>query len=315
MNVVGANIITKLSWLRDLAQLGILFMGLLPWTPASAGTEESESPAAVTISSERIADAFVRTCDGYSSDELLIRDDLRAKFLQILASETNHATTATLSRQTERETLLRLLQIRKSGKLGARATRRGRKVDETIFPVAEIAARVVSDRHRITSDTMFADPQFRAELQSEAELIQPGVDPYSVRKAVLALRKRRSLRPELVLKVADWDRTISTFSMPTMKTAIATGTLPTNPGVYLFRNVQGYLYIGEASNLSKRLTTHLRGSDRKSLANVLDGVNGDDVTIELHVFPKDSPARKVTVRRAYESELIRSREPKFNVRP
>jgi hypothetical protein len=39
------------------------------------------------------------------------------------------------------------------------------------------------------------------------------------------------------------------------------------------------------------------------------------VTIELHIFPKTSPARKLTVRRAYESELIRSREPKFNVRP
>jgi hypothetical protein len=73
--------------------------------------------------------------------------------------------------------------------------------------------------------------------------------------------------------------------------------------------------VGEASNLAARLTEHVGGSDRESLADYLAGDEADQVTVELHIFPSTSPAKRVTVRRAYESELIRSRGPKFNVRP
>ena len=40
-----------------------------------------------------------------------------------------------------------------------------------------------------------------------------------------------------------------------------------------------------------------------------------DVTIEVHSFAEDSRISETMVRRAYESELIRSRNPRFNVRP
>ncbi len=36
---------------------------------------------------------------------------------------------------------------------------------------------------------------------------------------------------------------------------------------------------------------------------------------QLHILPSDSPDRKVTVRRAQESELKRVRDPKFKVPP
>ncbi len=214
----------------------------------------------------------------------------------------------------ERAALLRLLQLRKAGKLSSRATQQGTPVDDSILPVAEIAARVVTDRHRITSDTMLADPNYRRELQQEAVVISPGIDAYSVRKAVLSLRKKRALRPELVLKVADWDRELQTHSLDALRAALREGRVPEQPGIYLFRSGEGYLYIGEASDLSLRLRQHTTASDRKSLAEFLSD-NQSDVSVELHIFPIDSPARKVTVRCAYESELIRSRQPRFNVRP
>ena len=44
-----------------------------------------------------------------------------------------------------------------------------------------------------------------------------------------------------------------------------------------------------------------------------NGVKG--VTLELHAFAADSPARLKPMRRAYESELIRSRKPRFNLAP
>ena len=63
------------------------------------------------------------------------------------------------------------------------------------------------------------------------------------------------------------------------------------------------------------LVEGIQGRDRRSLAEYLASEKADQVTVEVHIFPADSPASKVSVRRAYESELIRSRNPKFNVRP
>jgi len=261
--------------------------------------------------SDAIIHAFIASCDGYSSDELLIRDDLRERFLKALSD----GGTLNIDAADQRSALLRLLQLRKAGKLTERATRRGTPVDESIMHVAEIAARVVTDRHSITSDTMLADPNYRRELQREAELIRTGVDAYQVRKAVLSLRKKRALRPELVLQVADWGRELRTLSLTQLRVALEAGGIPKQPGVYLFRSASGYLYVGEAADLAVRLRDHVAGSDRPSLARYLESDQADQVTVELHIFESDSPARKVSVRRAYESELIRSREPKFNVRP
>ncbi|MFK8110862.1 MAG: GIY-YIG nuclease family protein [Rubripirellula sp.] len=278
--------------------------------PIAAIADTATAPA-IKIAVASIVKAFSQASDGFSSDELLIRDDLRENFLNLLSSEHSVDRTPDF----ERAALLRLLQLRKAGKLTRRATRRGETTDVGLQPIAEIAARVVTDRHRVTSDTMLADPQLRKELQQEAELILPKVDAYAIRKSVLALRKKRSLKPELVLQVADWDRTITTVSLDELKARITANLVPHQPGIYLFRNTRGYLYIGEAADLAVRLREHTSGSDRQSLADYLSSDDAEQVTIELHIFSSDSPAAKVTMRRAYESELIRSRHPKFNVRP
>ena len=271
------------------------------WTSASIWAD--------TFSADSIQAAFETCHDGYSSDELLIRDELRDCFLRRLGDG------AKLDREQQRSALLTLLKLRKTGKLKVRATKRGKPVSPAVHSVAEIASRVVTDRHRVTSDTMLADPELRSELQREAELISPGSDPYLVRKSVLSLRKKRALRPELVLQVAQWGREIATYSLPELISDLADGKVPKRPGVYLFRNSDGYLYVGESIDLSARLNQHVTESDSISLAQYLAGDDADTVTVELHVFESESPAAKVTVRRAYESELIRSRKPKFNVRP
>ncbi|MFC1757557.1 hypothetical protein ACFL2H_02155 [Planctomycetota bacterium] len=44
---------------------------------------------------------------------------------------------------------------------------------------------------------------------------------------------------------------------------------------------------------------------------------GDErvLSIEIHTFDPESLAKKTRIRRANESEIIASRQPKFNVRP
>lgn len=260
---------------------------------------------------EQIVNSFSDASGGYSTDEVMIRDDLRVAFFDRLSETVN----TPLSPEQKTEAVLSLLKLRKAGKLTVAATRRGESIVDDVGPVAEIAARVVADRHRISTDRMLADEDLRKELQHEAELIRPGIDAYAVRRTVLGLRKKRQLKPELVLQVADWDRKIETYTLKQLSDELVGGSISTGPGVYLFRVPSGYLYVGEAANLATRLSQHVGGSDRVSLADYLAGDQADQVTVELHIFPSDSPARRVTVRRAYESELIRSRDPKFNVRP
>jgi hypothetical protein len=300
-NVIAKSASNRLWWIPAVA-----VMGLLVQIPLLA----SEPNGDATFDSDHVIAAFAASSDGYSSDELLIRDDLRQRFLESLAG----LTAISIDSDAERSALLHLLRLRKAGKLDVPATRRAGPTDDSVTPIAEIASRVVMDRHRITSDTMLADSNHRRELQREAELISPDVDAYAVRKSVLTLRKRRALRPELVLRVADWERRLQTFSLLGLRSALAAGDVPKQPGVYIFRSPDGYLYVGEAADLSKRLGQHVAKSDRKSLANYLN-TQAENVSVELHVFPRNSPAARVAVRRAYESELIRSRNPRFNVRP
>ena len=288
-----------------LLALILVFFGMHQTCLASQPDWIHQIPAAVF---DRAMDT---SAAGFSTDEVILRDDLRDAFLRCVAQESGHS----ISESQQADVLLRLLQARKAGHLQYRASRRSASLKNDVSMVAEIAARSVSDRHRITTDTILVHTKYRAELQQEAELILPGVDAYAVRKSVLRLRKRRSLKPELVLQVADWDRTVETWSLAELISRLKSDQVPHQPGIYLFRAETGYLYIGEAVDLADRLNQHTTTSDRQALADHLATAADGDVSVELHVFPRKSPAAKARMRRAYESELIRSRKPKLNVRP
>jgi hypothetical protein len=272
----------------------------------SAHSQGMDSPE---IDADSVIRAFAASCDGYSSDELLVRDDLRAAFLRQLTHDTP------LGPDAERDAFLKLLQLRKAGKLTVRATRRGQPVAPSVWPVAEIAARVVTDRHRISCDMMLADPRFRTEFLQEARKIAPKVTAPAIGKGVLALRKKRALRPELVLRVVSWEKVVETHTLAELRQRLAQDEISHHPGIYLFRSRDRYLYIGESEDLAVRLSEHVQGSDRESLARYLAADTAEQVTVEVHAFAPDSPASRAVMRRAYESELIRSRNPLFNVRP
>jgi predicted GIY-YIG superfamily endonuclease len=168
------------------------------------------------------------------------------------------------------------------------------------------------DAHGVSPDQWLVDPELLREFDKMGLSIANTENTYLLRKAALKLRKSRSLRPELLQRVTDWDLEIETHSLGELKEKLA--TISESPGVYIFRDNTGYLYIGQASDLRKRLKTHLTESDRKALSTYLESEK-ETVTVELHVFGPHSPARKTIVREAYESELIRSRKPRLNLAP
>jgi len=249
--------------------------------------------------------AFVEVHDGWSADEVLLRDDLNKAFIAFSRRRLPDAGEAELN--------WTLLNLRKAGQLEANVTRRAPQRHEDHAHAAEIAARLMYDKYRQSIDRVLCDPTLRLEFDRIALGVMPDASAYQLRKAALSLRKARQLRPELVARVADWSKQV--ISLPAGEIRADPQRVPAAPGIYIFRDSGGYLYIGESKNLRGRITKHLDHSDRQSLARYLwqEGVAG--VTVELHVFDPDSNARYKEMRRAYESELISSRQPRFNIAP
>jgi len=261
---------------------------------------------------EVVRQSFAATHDGWSSDEVLVQEALNQAFLQACRQR--------LPGVADRDFNWTLLNLRKAKQLGATVTRRRPAKHDAYRHAAEIAARLLEDQHRQNIDRVLCDPALREQFDKVAQEMAPKTSAYLLRKAALGLRKSRRLQPELVVRVADWQRSVQTFWLPELTGDLK--QLPEQPGVYLLMDGSGYLYIGEAANLRQRLTEHLRHSDRPTLAKYLAEQSESDspreanpIRVEIHAFKKKSPAEKVSLRRAYESELIRSRQPRFNIRP
>ncbi|MEM9944063.1 MAG: GIY-YIG nuclease family protein [Planctomycetota bacterium] len=253
-----------------------------------------------------VRQAFQSTHDGWSSDEVLLNDKLQKKFI----GRCREIVTGDIS---DFDLNWCLVNLRKAGKLEAKTTKQNRVDLTAVTPIAEIVTRSITDEFQVSTDRMICDPAIRARFDQKAREIEPEVDLYRVRKAAFRLRKTRKLRPELIARIADWGKKIEVFSKQQLLDN--PNSLSTNPGIYLFSDSTGYLYIGQAQNLRKRLSQHLDQSHNDSLANYLGLEDSDSVRIEVHSFDADSRAKEVMIRRALESELIASRKPRFNIQP
>lgn len=252
-----------------------------------------------------IREAFLAIHEGYSTDEVLLDDRLNCRFIAHCKRHLPNAGIESLN--------LALLNLRKSGKLGPVVTkRRYTKHDDHTY-AAEIAARQVCQKHDLALDRVLCNPKTRKEFDHIAKSAAPDVDPYLLRKAAVGLRKARRLRPQLVADVSKWDQKITTHRADQLIKSPA--NIPSRPGVYIFSDPTGILYIGESKDLRGRVSKHLDHSDRKALAHYLWKNGVDKITVELHAFDPESKMKTVTVRRAYESQLIAERKPRFNIRP
>ena len=278
----------------------------------------------IKIHDDLIVEAFKQTHDGWSSDEVVLQDDLNEKFLQACQMKlaevgVTDAKPAALN--------WRLLALRKAGKLKVKSTKRASaktlasvsnesgdvvvQKNAEIAALAEIAMRSMQDKSKVSSDRIMTDPVLRSEFEAMVARLDSKADLYLTRKAAFQLRKTRRLQPELISRLADWGRQVKTYAIDDLRKSV--DAVDAHPGVYVFRDQTGYLYIGQTENLRKRMSEHLEDSHNASLASYLK--SDKDATVELHSFDPESRAKEVRVRRAYESELIRSRKPRFNVLP
>lgn len=265
-----------------------------------------------------VTSAFVATHAGWSSDEVLLNDERRRAFVR----KCKQLESPDVGRPSGEDAFCRaLLHVRKSGGKLPKATKRassrlsaGSSVDESeLLAAAEIAARRLSDQMHRHTDAILVDEKARRFFDEQAHKVCPEASLYSLRKSALRLRKTRRLEPELLARVTDWRLQVEENSAAKLRKDLS--VISTRPGIYLFRDKTGYLYIGHASSLRTRLTSHLTDSDRLSLGEYLDQSDASEIVVEMHVFKQGSPGEQLRTRRAYESELIRTRSPRLNLAP
>jgi len=284
----------------------------LSFSGAAARDHHQDSQSAVVAGADLpdnldavIVEAFKATHNGWSSDEVILNDQLNKAFIAACQKQLPAVEPASFN--------WHLMNLRKAGKLKIKTTKSNRTSVADVTHIAEIAARSIYDRHSISSDQIMAQPERRAEFDAIARSFDDDIDLYRVRKAAFQLRKARKLRPELITRIADWGRVVTTYSVVQLQQQPE--IVAAHPGVYIFRDKTGYLYIGQTDNLQIRLKSHLESSHNRSLAEYLGDKTIEGITIEVHSFPPDSRAKETMVRRAYESELIASRKPRFNIQP
>lgn len=242
--------------------------------------------------------ALDATCQGFSPDRVVADPELNAAFVTEAGRLGLMAAAATLNRS--------LLNLRKAGDLRGRKSKKTSFADEGDYRfAAEMAIRFLERRDGISLDSIICDPQLAAEFDAYAARIAPGYSSLQYRWAAFNLRKASRLKPELLARVAP----PVTVAVHRIKDIDIT-KIPAEQGLYIFFMTSGALYVGEAENLFKRLKKHLDHSDNKGLARWMWEHGIDDVHVEIQVFAADT---KTIVRRALETELIRSRTPLFNV--
>lgn len=247
-----------------------------------------------------VRSVFLAVREGFSADRVVADPRLNRSFVDECRRVGLTETSLELNRS--------LLNLRKAGLL-AGLTRSKRtsfaNEDEYRF-AAEMAIRHLERRDRVSLDDVICNPEAASEFDELAARLAPGFSSLQYRWAALNLRKSHKLAPEILGRaiLAESIQRISLESLDVRQ-------VPIQQGLYLFIHSENVLYVGESSNLRGRLKKHLDHSDNKGLAYWMWERGSQDLWLELHVLPSDT---RTDVRVAMEVELIRSRNPLFNVK-
>ena len=242
--------------------------------------------------------AFEATSGGYSPDRVVADPDLNRSFLAACRQFEVLGADAALNRA--------LLNLRKRGELrGLHSIRTSFPFEEQYRFASEMAARFIERRDAVTLDAIICDPELANEFDQFAERLAPGFKAVEYRWAALNLRKLRRLKPELLSRVVQAPL-VDTYAVAELEI----NRIPCEQGLYILFTRDSVLYIGEAENLNSRIRKHLDHSDNKGFARWMWEQGSSELFLEIHLLPSGTTTR---IRKALEIELIRSRNPTFNV--
>ena len=226
---------------RKLKRAGKVSTDTVSQSPVLAKTNVSLGQIAVANQeyATAIAEAFMATHQGYSTDRVLADPTLNDQFLD------NCRLLGIPGRPKDWNHLL--LNVRKRSGLAAIDTSRRtmiRRVQmDTFMFASEIAWRRLSREHRCTLDDILCDPDLASEFDRIAGQMAPGYSSFEYRWAALALRKDAS-KGAPVLKEADGELGRRSFRLSELD------RLAAGPGHYLISIASTRFYVG-FSNILK----------------------------------------------------------------
>jgi len=155
-------------------------------------------------------------------------------------------------------------------------------------------------------DDVICDPETRVQFDAMIQFMMPGVSAFEAQYAALSLRKSNKLKPEPVGQVI---RAISSNIMRLSELQNRFTELPTSSGVYIFFDEDVTLYVGKASNLRDRINVHVATWTYRDMIRQIREGKRSPVFVVFHELSVSISPRELA---AYETELIRSRDPEHN---
>ncbi|MBL9081941.1 MAG: hypothetical protein JNK76_09065 [Planctomycetales bacterium] len=227
--------------------------------------------------SEKLIEAFRRSCDGYSADRVVADPSLQAAF-QTACRVLGVAGDATSCNSA-------LLKLRKAGRLAevpttARTELTWEECEPAAAPAEIAAARLLREYPEMSLDDIFCSPDRTTEFDKLAARLGGGRRPLVARWTALKLRKESH---QLRERAESWRRREIKFSTPVSVTQKRwSQQVPVTAGVYLVLNAEGTrLYVGAARELRSTL--------EKLLAPARLGVFDRSRDIRIAVHPYDAP--------------------------
>jgi site-specific DNA-methyltransferase (adenine-specific) len=227
--------------------------------------------------SEKLIEAFRRSCDGYSADRVVADPALQSAF-QTACRVLGVAGDATSCNAA-------LLKLRKAGGLAevpttARTELTWDECEPAAAPAEIAAARVLREHPELSLDDIFCSPERTAEFDKLAARLGGGKRPLVPRWTALKLRKESH---QLRERSEAWRRREIKFTTPASVAQKSWAKhIPNTGGIYVVLNAEGTrLYIGAARDLRSTL--------EKLLAPARLGIFDRSRDIRVAVHMHDAP--------------------------
>lgn len=253
------------------------------------------------MSDFRVKDAFEEVREGRSPEYVICDPTLNAVFLAAARRLGVDVPDAGINSS--------LLNLRKRGLLADCPTTRRKSPDPNLKRYRNAVlntARLVEKQFRKNVDEIVCDPDTRAQFDAFIQFMCPGTSAFEAQYAALSLRKTSRLKPESVGHVI---RSVSSSVFDLVGLEGRLVELPTGPGVYIFFDEDVTLYAGKADNLSKRVGGHISTWTFRDLVRQIAAGVRHQIFLVYHELSVNITARELA---AYETELIRSRDPEHN---
>ncbi len=254
------------------------------------------------MSKEKVVlEAFLTVRSGRSAEHVICEDSLNQNF--IAACKKSMPEIADGDCNTE------LLNLRKAGKLTAFPTNSRKRPSAEARNYSNCVAQAVRLLERQFStnvDQIICIPERRCQFDALVQFLLPGGSEFEARYKALTLRKTKRLQPEVVGQIIR-PTTSHMISLDEIETR--SGEIPPDPGVYIFFDTDTTLYVGKADDLHRRVTEHVATWSFRELVSAVQAGTRCAAWVAFHALSVTISPREMA---AYETELIRSRQPEHN---